>query len=125
MHEGNAGVSSSGHSCTPAGGSYLLSPRWGSKVGLVWWTSKARDSAGRRLLLSRKIFVFQFTLAIADSGANTHIYNQDTPTMAPVIISKYITSRLPDGSKMESSRVETLQIQDLNKQSRQFKIYQK
>ena len=43
----------SGPPCTPAGGSYLLIPRRGSGVGVVCWTSEARDSAGRRLSLSR------------------------------------------------------------------------
>ena len=51
----DAGVSSSGTPCTTAGGSYLLSPRQGSGVGLVRWTSEARDSVGRRLLLSRAL----------------------------------------------------------------------
>ena len=53
MREGNAGVSSSETHCTTAGGSYLSSPRRGSGVGLVWWTSEARDSVRRRLSLSR------------------------------------------------------------------------
>ena len=52
--KGNAGVTSSGTPCTPAGGSYLLSSRRGSGVGLVWWTSEARDSVRRRLSVSRK-----------------------------------------------------------------------
>ena len=50
--KGNAWVSSSGTSCTPAGGSYLLIPRKGSGVGLVWCTSEAQDSVRRRLSLS-------------------------------------------------------------------------
>ena len=53
MREGNAGVSSSETPCTTAGGSYLLIPRRGSGVGLVWWTSEAQESVGKRLSLSR------------------------------------------------------------------------
>ena len=49
--KGNAGVSLSVPQCTPAGGYHLLSPRRGYGVGLFWWTSKARDSVGRRLSL--------------------------------------------------------------------------
>ena len=51
--KGNAGVILSGPPCTPTGGSYLLIPQRSSVVGVVCWTSEARDSVGRRLLLSR------------------------------------------------------------------------
>ena len=43
----------SGPPCTPVGESYLLIPWPGSGVGVVCWASKARDSIGRRLSLSR------------------------------------------------------------------------
>ena len=39
-------------------------------------------------------------LEIADSGANIHLSKQATATMAPVITSSDMTSRLPDGSTM-------------------------
>ena len=62
------------------------------------------------------------TLEIADSGTNIHIYKQATPTMEPVLISKYMTSRLPDGSTTESSHIATIQILGLSNQARQIKI---
>ena len=62
------------------------------------------------------------TLEIADSGANIHISKQATPTMDPVIISKDMTSRLPDGSTTESSHIATLQILVLSKQAIQIHI---
>ena len=61
-------------------------------------------------------------LAISDSGANIHLQKQATTTMAPVIISNYTTSRLPDVSKMESSHIATLQLPVIRKQSRQIHI---
>ena len=42
------------------------------------------------------------TLAIEDSGENTHLAKQYTPTMDPVMMSRYMTERLTYGSTMES-----------------------
>ena len=42
--------------------------------------------------------------------------------MAPVIISNDITARLEDGSTMELSHIETLQIPGIIKQARQIHI---
>ena len=42
--------------------------------------------------------------------------------MIPVIISNDTKARLPDGIKMESSHIETLQLPGLNKQARQINI---
>ena len=39
----------------------------------------------------------KYTLSIAEPGANAYLENQATPTMDPVIISKYMTARLQDG----------------------------
>ena len=49
-------------------------------------------------------------IAIVDSGANIHLAKQSTTTMPPVIMSNEITTRLPDGSTMDSLHIATLQI---------------
>ena len=49
-------------------------------------------------------------ISIADSGANIHLSKQATTIMAPVIISNEITSRIPNGSTVESSHIGTLQL---------------
>ena len=64
-------------------------------------------------------------LAMANSGVNIHLAKQATSTMASVIISNYIKSRLIDGSTMESSHISTLQIPGLSKQAMQIHISQK
>ena len=61
-------------------------------------------------------------LEIEDSGANIHLAKQATPTMAPLIISNDIKTRLPYVSTMESSHIATLQIPGLSKKSRQIHI---
>ena len=65
------------------------------------------------------------TLAIADSGANIHLTKQSTTTMAPVIISNYMTARLPYGNTIQSSHIVTLQIPGISKQARQIHIFPK
>ena len=67
----------------------------------------------------------KYILAIANSGVNTHIENEATPTMAPVIMSNAMTTRLPYGSTMESSHVVTFQLPGLTKKSSQIHIYPK
>ena len=67
----------------------------------------------------------KYTLAISDSGANIHISKQDTPKMAPVIISKDIKSRLPYLITMELSHISTLQLPGLSKQARKIYIFPK
>ena len=62
------------------------------------------------------------TLAIADPGANINLAKQATTTMAPVITSNEITSRLPDGSTMEYSHIVTLQLPGLSKKTRKNHI---
>ena len=52
----------------------------------------------------------KYTLAISDSGAKIHLANQAIPTMDPVIISKYTTSRLTYGSTMKSSDTATIHL---------------
>ena len=47
------------------------------------------------------------TLAISDLVANIHIYNEATPKMSPVIMSKNITEMQVDGSTMDSLHVKT------------------
>ena len=64
-------------------------------------------------------------LAIADSGANIHLEKQSKTTMAPVIMSNKMKSRLPDGITMESSHIMTLQLPGLSKQVRQIHIFPK
>ena len=71
----DAGVILSGPPCTPAGGSYLLSPRRGSGVGVVCWASKARDSVGRRLSLSRLNRELYPLYCIHISVSDLHIKN--------------------------------------------------
>ena len=44
------------------------------------------------------------------------------PTMYPVIMSKNMTARLPDGITMESSTVTTIQLPVLNREVRQTHI---
>ena len=58
------------------------------------------------------------TISISESGANIHLEKQATTTMAPIIISNYMTTRLIDGSTMESSHIVTLQLPGLSKQAR-------
>ena len=64
------------------------------------------------------------TLAISDSGANTHPEKQATTTMAPVKISNEMTERLPDGITIESSHIPTLYLPGLRKKVRQIHILQ-
>ena len=45
------------------------------------------------------------TLEISESGANIHLANESTPTMAPVITSKDMTARITNGNKMENANV--------------------
>ena len=45
--------------------------------------------------------------------------------MAPVIISKYMTERLPDVSTMESSHIATLHLPGISKQAIQINIIPK
>ena len=63
-------------------------------------------------------------LEISDSGANTHLEQQDTPTMTPVMMSNEIIERLTDEGTMESSHIETLKTPGLRKQARQIQIFQ-
>ena len=51
-----------------------------------------------------------------------YVSTKSTTTMAPVIMSSYMTSRLPDGSIMESLHIATLQIPGLSKQDRHIHI---
>ena len=64
-------------------------------------------------------------LSITLSGVNTNLEKQDTPTMAPLIISNYMTARLSDGSTMESPPIETLQLPGISKQARQIHNFPK
>ena len=64
-------------------------------------------------------------LEISDSGANIHLAKQSTKTMAPVIISNDTTARLPNGSKIESSHIATLQLPGLSKQASHIRIVPK
>ena len=64
----------------------------------------------------------KYTLATDGSGANTHLANEATPKMAPVIMSKHITARLPDITTMESSHVATIHIPGLTRKSRKNHI---
>ena len=64
-------------------------------------------------------------LPIVDSGANIHLAKQATHTMDPVIMYNYVKARLPDGSTMESTHIETLQIPGISKQARQILILPK
>ena len=57
-------------------------------------------------------------LAIAYSGANIHLEIKATPTMAPVIMENEMKAILPDGINMDSTRIATLQIPFLSKQSK-------
>ena len=57
-------------------------------------------------------------LAITDSGVNINLEIKATTTIAPVIISNEIISRLPDGITMESSPIGTLQLPGISKQAR-------
>ena len=67
----------------------------------------------------------KYTLAISDSGTNIHLANQSTSTMAPVLVSKYMTASLPDGSITEFYFVSTLRLPGLSKQARQIQILPK
>ena len=62
------------------------------------------------------------TRAISDSGADIHLSKQSTTTMSPFIMSNYMVENLPDGSTMEFSHTETLQLPVLRKQARQIHI---
>ena len=53
-------------------------------------------------------FTSKNTLAVADSGANIYLAKQSTTTIYPIIISNYMTARLPYGSTMELSHIATL-----------------
>ena len=64
-------------------------------------------------------------LEIADSGANIHLSKKSTTKTALVIMSTEMATRLPEGSKMESSRIVTLQQPGLSKQVRQIHILPK
>ena len=64
-------------------------------------------------------------LAISDSGANIHLSKQTTTKMAPVIMSNKMTARLPYGSTMDSSHIETLHIPGLSKQARKIQFFRK
>ena len=65
------------------------------------------------------------TVSIIVSGANIHLSKQATTKMAQVIISNYMTARLPDGSTLDLSCIATLQLSGPNKQARKIHIYQK
>ena len=62
------------------------------------------------------------TLAIVDSGADTHLAKKATSTTASVIMSNDTTTRIPDDNTMESSRISRLQLPGLIKQARQIHI---
>ena len=64
----------------------------------------------------------KYTPTIIDSGAKIHLENKTTQTMPPVIMSKDMTERLPDGSTMDSSHVEKLQLPGLTKKTIQILI---
>ena len=64
----------------------------------------------------------KYKLAITESGANIHIANQATPTMAPVIISKDMTERIPDRITIELSYVATPQLIGMSKTYTQIHI---
>ena len=64
-------------------------------------------------------------LSMAYSGSNTHLGNQATTTIAPVIISNKMTSRLPYGSTMDYSNIATLRLSGIIKQARQIHIFPK
>ena len=70
-------------------------------------------------------YLSKHTLSIIDSGVNIHIAKQATTKMALVIISNYMTARLPDGSTIYLSCIATLQLSGPNKQARKIHIYQK
>ena len=59
----------------------------------------------------------KYTPTIIDSGAKFHPENETTQTMSPVIMSKNMTERLPYGSTMDSSHVETLHLPGLTKKT--------
>ena len=52
----------------------------------------------------------KYTLEIADSSANIHIFNESTPIISSVIMSNDMSERPQNGSRMDSSHVKTLQI---------------
>ena len=64
-------------------------------------------------------------ISITDSGENIHLARQATPKMAPVITENEMKSRLPYGSTMESTHIETLQLLGISKLARQINIFQK
>ena len=61
-------------------------------------------------------------LTIEEMGYNIQLAKQATTSMAPIIMSNGMTSRLPDGSTMESSHIATLQLPGLIKQEKQIHI---
>ena len=61
-------------------------------------------------------------LEITKLGEIIHLEKQATPTMAPVIMSNYMTTRLPDERTMESLHIATLQLPGLSKQASQIHI---
>ena len=67
----------------------------------------------------------KYILSIAHSGANTHLANQDTPTMATVFMSKDTASRLPDRITMDSSHKAILQLPGQRKKLDKFTLSQK
>ena len=64
-------------------------------------------------------------LSIAESGTNIHLAKQPTTTMVPVIISNYMTTRLPYESTMDSLHIATLHISGISKQESQIHIFPK
>ena len=64
-------------------------------------------------------------IAITDSGANIHPAIHATPTMSPVIMNNKMKSIIPDGSSMESTHIETLQLPGLSRIARQIHFNQK
>ena len=64
-------------------------------------------------------------LSIVDSGVNIHLSRQSTPATAPVIMNNKMKARLPDGSTMESTYIETLQLPGLSNLARHIRIFLK
>ena len=63
-------------------------------------------------------------LAIADSGTNTHLEKRST-TKCPLKECKKMTSRIIDGSTIESSQITTLELPGIIKQASQIYIFPK
>ena len=64
-------------------------------------------------------------LEITYSYVNTHISKQSTSSMVPVIMSNYVTARIPDGSTTQSSHIETIHLPGISKQAIQIKLLPK